>query len=66
MAVALSVATIAVIVLTRRYTPKVPGMLVAVAGAAAAVALFEPAGGDNRHKIRRHPAQPAAAVTAGV
>ncbi len=40
MAVALSVATIAVIVLTRRYTPKVPGMLVAVAGAAAAVALF--------------------------
>ncbi len=40
LAVAISVAVIAVIVLTRRYTPKVPGMLVAVAGAALAVALF--------------------------
>lgn len=40
MAVAISVAVIAVIVLTRRFAPKVPGMLVAVAGAATAVALF--------------------------
>ena len=40
LAVAISLAVIAVIVLTRRYTPKIPGMLVAVAGAAAAVALF--------------------------
>ncbi|MGB8817575.1 MAG: SulP family inorganic anion transporter [Rhizobiaceae bacterium] len=40
IAVAVSVASIAVIVLTRRFVPKVPGMLVAVAGAAAIIAIF--------------------------
>lgn len=39
-AVAISLAVIGVIVLTRRFTPKIPGMLVAVAGAAAAATLL--------------------------
>ena len=39
-AVVISLAVVAVIVLTRRFAPKIPGMLVAVAGAAAAAALL--------------------------
>ena len=39
-AVAVSLATIAFIVLSRRFAPKIPGMLFAVAGAAAVAALF--------------------------
>lgn len=38
-AIGLSLGTIALIVLTRKYTPKIPGMLVAVVLAAALVAL---------------------------
>jgi sulfate permease, SulP family len=39
-AVAVSFATIAFIVLSRRFAPKIPGMLLTVVGAAAVTALF--------------------------
>ena len=62
-AVAVAALTIATIVGLKRWRPSWPGMLIASRWPRCRWRA-RPAGRDHRHPLRRHPAQPAAAVAA--
>ena len=61
---ALALATIAAILGLKRLRPRWPGMMRAVAGAAAMTAPLDFPGGDDRNALRWHPREPARAIAA--
>ena len=55
-AVAVSLATVAIIVALRRFAPALPGILIAVVTRRRRRVAAEAADRDHRHAVRRHPA----------